>query len=229
MTDAIEIDLLHWRDKWGLTTANRELKPSANGLRFTAESLYICKKYDLPKTVMTLIDSMKSCQKTPGLYMRTPDNYFGQEGPDDYHGVALASFLYDPSMAREVLAYGQNTFPTYYYKNSDKAKLLSPWLGRMPQLIAALKWAAGYEPTEFEKLYWMGVITASAFDKQQDSKMLSWALCKIAEGREKRIDRVIAFWRNKFRRHYPYGAGQVMGKYFGNPNHPSAKYLIGDH
>jgi len=193
-----------------------------------------------------------TCRKAgyPGLYTRAaghPD----QEGPDDYIGLsAIAALASRPEIAKEIIQYGQapvllkgvlagsqydkfseigdalfgNIAVTYNYNNVVPGTMhRSSWLGRQPQVIASLEWAAGLSPPLWRRLYWFVVVCASGSKTSRTQDwMLSWLLIVVA-GDKTWLNRLAsAIWWRRLKRNV--GSLQtVFQSYFG-PEHPITKY-----
>lgn len=83
---------------------------SGNGLLYTAEWVLALSNLSLlsPSNRIKFVGAYNSHMRIEGLMMRTPSNAFGQEGPDDYFGVAAASKVLDHgTLAKAILEYGK--------------------------------------------------------------------------------------------------------------------------
>lgn len=168
-------------DRYGFWSPRGEV--TGNGLLYTAIYAYVLSVNGelSPSVRAKLIAVYESCELKPGLLMRTPRNEFGQEGPDDYIGVALFCVICShPDLARRILDHGgvlgvwNNVHPGRF--------TLSAWLGRQRQLVAALRLAAGYSINPVDKLIYFTSLVVGSFSKSQDGYTLSWCLTKIARG-----------------------------------------------
>jgi len=67
---------------------------SGNGLRYTGEKIIALVRHNAlnEEERQQLITAYSSCELEPGLVMRTPDNAFGLEGPDDTVAALTAGF-----------------------------------------------------------------------------------------------------------------------------------------
>ena len=118
----------------------------------------------------------------------------------------------------------------YVYKNGDGPDDWDQaWLGRQVQVIAALKCAAGKEPTFFECLWWAGAVwlARKADPKDQDAWVLTWHLVRSKRPESLLCDWAASAWIKKYRSVHPEGLGKILGDYFQNANHPLARYLAG--
>lgn len=87
---------------------------SGNGLLYSAEAIVALndnKALDAA-TIQSFWKAYYGCMVQIGLVERLP-GYKDQEGPDDYHGCALASRYLGANLAHDILVYGQ-------YKGADK-------------------------------------------------------------------------------------------------------------
>jgi len=229
-TDIVQ-DYLPFRDQYGLTQP--EGTTSQNGLRFTAEYVRaLVRAGSLQPERHRIIKAVRRCEIVPGLYRRSPDNNGDQEGPDDYHGLALISYYLDPDISRDILRYGRRErwlgiIPKYIFNNVNPGKWSgSAWMGRQPALIAMHKVVAGERVGFLESIWIMGTILAS--DEQQDSFVLTWMLAIIMANRWWYVDWAIGKWQRKLKFNYALGIGQVSEEFFGHP-HPNGKWLREDY
>jgi len=198
----IRIDIKAFTDQYGLITPDG--KPSGNGLLYTAEYLALLhQRGELTKSDEDHFrDVILSCEKRIGLFNRHPDHP-DQQAPDDYMGIACASALIDPAIARSVLFYGRSipakasdmihdsNLPLmvkmlllvlvgdgelkYNYNNvTPGTASKNSWMGRQPQLIGGLQMAAQEKLSTWRLIYWCLVIATSGLFKPQDQD--SWRL-----------------------------------------------------
>lgn len=215
-------------DKYGLVTPDG--KPCGNGIRYTAECVVAA--FDnkvLDSTMkMGIFDCITDCQLSPGLFKRHPE-HTDQEGPDDYIGLGTIShFLGYKNIARSILKYGRTHkyfgVLKYVYNNVDPNKFsMSAWLGRMPQLICHLQFAAGEDPSLFKKIWWCGSVLNSLRvpSTDQDAFALTWHLVRVAEGKSKLCDFIINIWRKRQK----HNISEILSDYFNNQFHPLVKWL----
>jgi hypothetical protein len=103
-------------------------------------------------------------------------------------------------------------------------------MGRFPALIAMAKAIAGERLSLFEKIYVTGtlLLSARAEKEEYDARILAFLLIKAVKGKSFLIDLTIKYWEKKFKELFPKGFGELLGSYFHNMEHPSAKWLIGE-
>lgn len=236
----IHADFDKFKDQYGLISPDG--KPSGNGLVYTAAYLLTLRDHWLLglNEVFEGINALTSCFVTWGLLKRHPD-HTDQEGPDDYIAVGLISHLCGSEYAKSILSYGRSNpmrwfgIDFYYVYNNewpgsflhkDQRTNWSAWMGRFPALICHLQWASGERPCLFRRLYWCAMLLISARKKRgnQDAWIQSYMMCEVAKNRWWLSDKVIKYWECKFKLTFSDGIGQVWAEYFGNPNHPLAKY-----
>lgn len=111
-----------------------------------------------------------------------------------------------------------NTNPGYF--------TLSSWFGRQPSLVAQLKIAAKESPSLLESLMLHIDLLSSIFTKKDDhgAWALNWCQVRLIEGTGRMHDLSARFWRKQFDKHWS-SVGELLGAYFNNPDHPSAKWL----
>lgn len=227
-------DFAQVRDRFGMISPYPTGAVSGNGIRYTTEYIYVLKRYNHDRTeIRRALTAVMTCEIAPGLFARTPDN-LSQQGPDDYVALGHLSAMVAPRIAREILAHGRKwtnfkwfVFP-FYYDNSKQGSSWSGLFTLQQQLVAHLQWAAGETPPLWRRVWWALSVLASSFSRTQDSKMLSWHLCKVAQNKGWIEKYVTRFFRKQFKKHYPRGAGQVMAEYLGQRQHPLAVYLQDD-
>lgn len=103
---------------------------------------------------------------------------------------------------------------------------LSAWLGRQLNLVAHFFYAAGMTPPALNQAVWVGAV-ASALNKKatdQDSWFLSWLLITAAQGRTISARDTEIAWRVRYEQVVPGGRNQLFRTYFGNADHPLARY-----
>lgn len=223
--------------------------PSGNSLLFTAEK-YIALALERGNgdPVGSLEDAyafsrvLARTELRPGVYARTPEGepfHADQEGHDDYIGIAAASRILGTDHAREILEHGlQDFFWTvpwpklyFYYPNQPGPLDWRAWFGRYPATVAHFYYAAGVKPGFWHRLAWAyTVATAGMGDPgAQDPWILSWLMIRTMEGQEDWLtERAVFLWRSRFKKAWPGGIGQVLARYFNNPEHPLAETLRGE-
>jgi len=191
-------------DSDGLITYQQHPGDSPNG---SGNGLLLCSLYILTlRDIGELTDVDKvwfhnvvmDSSVERGLLNRGPHHH-DQEAMDDYTAVTAASSLYGwRDICEGILSYGQmRTVRTpygarlnYYYNNvkpgtfyhHDGRKNWSAWLGRMPQFVAHLHFAAWKDPGIFYRLAWRLAMWASksADAKDTDAWLFSYLLCRAA-------------------------------------------------
>jgi hypothetical protein len=155
-------------------------------------------------------------QSEPGLYAR-PGWKQDEEQPDDYYGVA--AFSRDD--AKKVLQYAHRH--CWYFKTSAAAKWYEPAFWRFPAFMCHEKWAAGEKPNYFLRLVWTASVAFSGSKTNQDPWMLNYLLV-VTAGDKGLLERIAT--RMYFRRlTKTWGSlKNVFAAYFGDSNHPLAKY-----
>lgn len=150
-----------------------------------------------------------------GLYGR-PGWKQDAEQPDDIYGLCA----YSPALAKEVLAYGRKHL--WYFYTAPGAWYDPIWI-RFPAFIAHVTWAAGETPGLIPRLAWFFSVSLSPSKSSQDSWILSWLLITVA-GNKGWLERWAAdTYRARLKA--AWGTiGNVFAAYFGNPDHPIAKY-----
>lgn len=218
--------------------------PSGNSLLFTAEKFIAL---TIERGAPSLEDAeefsrlVARAQLSPGLYARTPAGYAyheDQEGHDDYIGIAAASAVLGTPHALAIVQQGENPFKlwgpidiNHYYPNKPGALDWRAWFGRFPATVAHFEYAAGVTPNLWHRLMWAYSVATAGADEPtaQDPWILSWLMVKTTEGHEGWMARqAVAIWRTRLKRHWPGGIGQVLARYFNNPQHPLALALQGE-
>jgi len=223
-----------YRDSYGLVHPSPNTI-SHNGIRFTSEALVALKNQgELDSdTKNSFYLAIRACEIEPGLFRRHPTSHLlEQEGPDDYYALGLIAYILDAQfIAQRVVNYG--TRNKWNFNNVNPGKLTpSSFLGRQQQLVAHLYFASGLKPPLISKIWWLFVVCAALFNKKenQDGWILTWMLVKVsADVKCRLVQRARKSWIKKFKKVWPYGVGSVLGSYFNNPNHPSAKFLVGEY
>lgn len=215
-------------DKYGLVQ-DKPGNTSGNGIRYSSEALYAFYKHRVPYfEIDKLENAIIACESTEEIWL---ERWFLKRHPsgepttvDDYTAALFADHLS-----------GLGTSHTFLSVRSEQGYMYAPddsdfrfFLGRFPQLFCIANWVAGRKPSKFQELFWMISVFQGAIHKGQDEKVLSWMLVEIGQGRRWIFKPLIWFWRKQLKRHYgPNGIGQVLSDYYGNPDHPNAKYLRG--
>lgn len=196
-----------YTDRYGLihsVKVNSDKAPSTqNPLLYTSEAYILFALSGLNLMEVKPFGSIvKQCEIEPGLYKRHPE-CDDQEAHDDYTGLCAASAITaDRGIAKNILNYGRNNITwfmkiiplRYVYLNSPTGNLRKAWLGRMPQTVAHIRWAAGETPNLFQRLWWAAAIAKSAFGSGEDSDnwTLSWLLIQTYRNRATRAGCLLA-------------------------------------
>lgn len=210
-------------DRYGLVQ-DKPGNTSGNGVRYSSEALYV---FNMPgngdDVIAVIRGAIDRCvNETPLWYLkRHPE---GQPtGIDDYAGAVFADSMFNHGFSAALLDEGAKQ--NYIYAPDLDPKF---FLGRFPQLFCIANWVAKRKPSKFQELFWMISVFQGAIHKGQDEKVLSWMLVEIGQGRRWIFKPLIWFWRRQLKKHYgPNGIGQVLSDYYGNPDHPNARYLRG--
>jgi hypothetical protein len=222
-------EILDYVDADGLVSPRRvedktARSASGNGLLYTSEYMIALHlRGDLNLTdIEGFVRVLRSCQKEPGLFNRSPIHK-DQNAPDDYTGILAACHMIGiEEFPRAIYKYG-NEHGWVFDNTGEGSK--SAWFWRMPHLVAAIKIAAGEKCELWRQIYTTAVIlwAIRAKREDQDAHTLTWLLTKITD--DKWIPRQAGkLWRWKFKRQYPRGLGQVLSDYF-NCYHPLANYF----
>jgi hypothetical protein len=193
---------------------------SGNDPLFTAEALISLRATDeWTKADDALIDAEIdiACRIEKGLYGRGPGYMQDQISVDDHVGLGIIS----ARVAKDIRSYGWHHF--WYFKTGENVAFWAPFLGRFPALWAHLAWCAGEKPNWFLRLGWAYSVAFGGKPGDQDSWILNSLLVHVA-GNKGWLERLAT-------RRYLKGLKSSWGTikacyaaYFGNPNHPTAKY-----
>jgi len=104
----------------------------------------------------------------------------------------------------------------------------SAWLGRQPQLITTLQFAAGEPVHWLRKWYWRMVVSLAELAKKEkhDTWILTYLSCRVASGADPKCNERIKSWFRVFKTVYPRGTGELYGDYFNNWSHPLCKWNL---
>lgn len=207
-------DILEYMDADGLVAPwkvpSGSRNGSGNGLLYTSLYYILLANKGLVGTPerLAFMDTVLPCQSSQdGVYNRGPVHP-DQEGPDDYIAlVAASSILGLKSICWGILTHGiEKPFQLgplklyFNYCNITKENVLhrSSWLGRMPQLVAHMKFACGVRVPLWQKLVWCYSVVSGVYAKEDnfDAKILSYLLCRVGVGSSKLCD----FFRGYFSR-----------------------------
>lgn len=234
-------EIIPYLDSNGLAEPEKG-KPSNNGVMYTGEYIIMlirngeCSLEDTRK----YLNNMGKCMPIRGLLQRNPDNSGGQEGPDDYLG--LAAGLHEIAltttsvrlemeailMARSIVNYGfkhlgvmNNEHPGTFTKGA--------WLLRQPQLTAAFLWTADLPVGPLLRLYVCLTILLAGFrapKSDTDSRRLSWLLLQVAK-RHSFICRLAGkVWLKRLRKDYGDLEMKAVADMSYEPLHPFTKYWV---
>lgn len=233
---SLKQDIIPYIDTNGLVGPAKG-QGSNNGVMYSSEFIIMLIRNGeaAPSDIDHYIERISACMKTPGLLMRSPQNAGGQEGPDDYYGLAAAideinSKNLEP--AAMYLAYStclyainhlgclNNEFPNTFQWSS--------FLVRQPQLDAVMLWAAGLPVGPILRLYTAISILFAAKGlpiNDTDPRRLSWLVVQVAS-RHSWICRMAAkVWYRRLHKDYPDGMKGVAALYY-ESGHPFSKYWI---
>lgn len=242
------IDL--YTDKNGFICEKKGQKHTGNGVLFSAELMLLLKQ----KGWLTKADKeayskhVRKCFINEMLY-RAPNLLDKQESVDNHLGLALGSMICDKSLAAQILEWGRTNKVTkkigpipikvpYVFNNlepgtwSDKA-----WIGRQPQVIGALKLAAGEELDTIQQAACAAAITQSIITRtaeertaegqthqNDDYKILGFILLTILDekcGDEKWVKALKATWLTRIKGQFS-GPNALFEAYFKQKDHPLA-------
>lgn len=220
-------------DKYGLV----QPKPgytSGNGIRYSAEAMYALLTSKSCGTVLaSLVGQLDAAiYNCTSFSAPTEKVFFIRRHPggepttvDDYTAAVFAEFLQQAALlSRWFLDYGPKQ--NYIYAPDDTDFRF--FLGRFLQLYCIANWVAGRKPSLAQEFAWFWSVLSAAFSEGQDEKVLSWMLVEIGKGRRLIFKPLIWFWKKQLKKHYGEGGiGEVLSRYYGNPNHPNAVYLRG--
>lgn len=138
-------DLTPYTDEDGLVMPALNT-PSTNGVMYTSEALIALIRNGEATSLdaNNYIAKMSSCTPIPGLLQRSPQNSGGQEGPDDYYGLATAvdELEHYKDIAKAVVLYAAKHLGSLDNINPGRWQW-SAFLVRQPLLDACMLWAAG--------------------------------------------------------------------------------------
>lgn len=202
-----------------------------NGILYLTEYLMIRKRLGLVDQAPAHIykdeyyNVMRSCMpKEIGLLARNPNGDGGNEGPDDYIGLAVGCWLTGNFiMASFVIDYGWKHNGVFNNDNPGKFAWGS-LLIRQPQLIAAFYWAAKRQPILPLRLYTAALLALSGKPNDPDSWILAWLLGQMAQEKSWICRQAMKILKKRLFKAYPSGMWDIMADYFGN-NHPFALYI----
>lgn len=215
-------------DHYGLISGDGNA--SGNGIRYTAEFLLGLHFRGLRDDIddHTYFPVIDSCMLQPGLFSRNPTKHTDQQGPDDYIAIIHMSKALNQKYHQWIMRSAQeNDWVFLNGSHTDVKTLKSAWLGRFPQFRAHVKYANNIVPTLLERIVWAWSVAFSPRKNDQDSWILSWHLKRVGETKNKTERIASNIWEWRFKRAHPEGIGSIIGKYFGNPNHPTAVLLEG--
>ena len=236
------------KDNHGLISDRVPGRSTGNGLMYTAEWAWQLNQEflsghitqdDFEKERESILKAYSRCEISDGHYARLPDLGFGHNAPDDYFGVGLTSHLLDPEMAVRVLKAARENAWMLNERQPGVWRWKS-WLGRMPQLVAHLQFAAGEMPNIYRQVLWGVSLVLTSFKpyKKQDSHSKAWMMVQVAQGRSRYLDLVCAWYMSRFKRAYPTrfqptgeqyaeGLGALRNSYGWPRNHPTVNLIRG--
>ena len=237
-----------YTDKFGFITGSKEKKNSQNGVLFTAELMLLLKQKGwLTKEDKELYSKhVRKCFINEMLY-RAPNRLDEQESVDNHLGLALGAMLCDKSLAAQILEWGRTNKVTkkigpipikvpYVFNNLEPGKWSDKaWIGRQPQVIGALKLAAGEELDAVQQAACVAAITQSigtrtAEERQKegdihsndDYKILGYILLTILDekcGDQKWVKLLKAAWLVRIKKQFS-GPNALFEGYFKHKDHP---------
>lgn len=220
---------------------------SDNGVMFSAEFLCLLEQQGEMTPILAGIweEVISRCLPTPGLLQRQPNNQSGQEGPDDYVGLAAACAVLNRTyakagcppcvLANQVLRYGLLHFGFFNNENPGKFSR-SAFLWRQPQLIGAFI-AAASKPTWLAKAaFWIigqPFLLCAAISifvscrnvpvTDTDARRLSWLLIQSTAPVSWLCRWAAQGWYERLYQDFPSGMKGVARGYY-QPGHPFASY-----
>lgn len=218
---------------------------SDNGVMFSAEFMCLLEANNemTPDVAKAWLPVFTRCLPTPGLLQRTPQNERGQEGPDDYVGLAAACAVLlrqgvDCRIANDVLRYGLTHFGNF--------NNVTPWsfnrdsvMWRQLQLIAAFI-AAASKPTWLSKaayliigqpFYFVAAIVTLLSCRNMptsdaDSRRLQWLLLQTTAPASWMVRWAAKGWYERLYNDYEDGMKGVAATYYQQtPLHPFCTYF----
>ena len=201
-----------------------------NALLATSEKMIILYKSGVLNTAD--IDNFRTCLSacempgTVGLYHRAGDPN-SLEAQDDYMGILTASYLCDPTRAKEIYGWGEQHGGSWNNVNPEKWSLNS-YFCRSPAFDAHMTLCAGKMPPLTLQIAWsVNMLTSGRSNVQdEDSRTFCWFMLQTEEiwRNNPMMEKAAASWRARFQRDWPGGMRQVMTYYLGNALHPLATY-----
>lgn len=173
---------------------------SNNGVRYTGEMVIALVKHGaLSQEESTRLRAvLSSCEREPGLLMRSPRNTGGYQSVDDTIAAITIDHFVGTGFTKRFLEYGRTQGATFVDKSIKKYPkegelvfalftflgavpvkyvynnivprgfTLSSWLGRQQQLICHAQFVAGENPPMYRKLWWAIAVLSSMRSKYKD-------------------------------------------------------------
>lgn len=211
---------------------------SGNGIRYTAEyalgilndvalePILSFDEYDLIGNALSKCEVFSIGDANWFLTRHNGGKKIDRSNPttiDDYVAAVFIDKWCDTGFSGRLLKYG--TRQNYTFSPEFDPKY---FLGRFPQLFCIANWVNGTKPSPMQEFFWMIAVLQGALHKGQDEKVLSFFLIEIGKRRRSVFKPLIWFWRKQLKKHYGEGGlGEVLKRYYNNPNHPSGKWLWG--
>jgi hypothetical protein len=133
-----------------------------------------------------------------GCFTRGPYSSDKNTSFDDYNALLAASYQIEPTIAFNILKYGNRHLGVYNAEGSWKYTK-KQFLWRAPQFMAHMYFANKIRPNWFLRLWWRLCIRNSmkADPKNQDAWIMSWLLVITAAGQDPKCDLVGLQWFNR--------------------------------
>jgi hypothetical protein len=169
-------------DPIGLVTLNdRGVDgPGAGNLLLHTGLYYVAAHKEKVSTKRTFSEVVKSSEVKgyPGLYWRSPYKIGDRQEHDDYLGLAAASYFYDQSIAKDILAHGQKFKWCYNSQNPEK---FDPSLihDRFPGQIAFYRMSAGEAVSVWELLPLVIRAVTMSYSSAGDSAIHSYLMFSV--------------------------------------------------
>jgi hypothetical protein len=219
----------------GLVAPQRWPTPDStgNGVLYTSiyYALLVLRGEARPEDLTDYFATFGPCFDRPGLIDRSPSPFkeLDQDSFDDYTGLATASRLMEQDFryARDILSHGRSTgriyFTRWVYNNVDHDRWTArSWLGRQPQFVAHLHFAAGEMPNGFLQNAWAESTRKCATDSS--AALLQWMRVLAYHGGSQACSPAARSWYDDMSKKWGR-IGNILGADLGR-EHPLARYAI---